>query len=101
KRTGRGRSVLVVDLLGRASYCLYLVHPLVGGLIMRGIPRGLDGYARFSVLALGLILAVCLSVALYWFFERPTTKATRRLLLDAVARVHPRSADAELSKPGA
>ena len=68
-------------LLGDASYSLYLVHPLVFPLVRWTIVRWIDFSAMPWLYAATLfVAAIVASVACYFFFERPITRALQRRL---------------------
>jgi exopolysaccharide production protein ExoZ len=76
-----GPTTSCINLLGGSSYSLYLIHPLVGGLVMRWWAAGLNQYQMTRVLAVAAILALSVSIIIYWYFERWSTKAIQRALL--------------------
>jgi len=68
-------------LLGDASYSLYLVHPLAFPLMRWTIVRWIDFSAVPWLYAATLFAAAIIaSVACYFFFERPITRALQRQL---------------------
>jgi exopolysaccharide production protein ExoZ len=76
-----GPAASCINLIGGSSYCLYLIHPLVGGLVLRWWAAGLNRYPMTSVLAVAAIFALSASVVIYWFFESWSTKAIQRVLM--------------------
>jgi peptidoglycan/LPS O-acetylase OafA/YrhL len=71
-------------LLGDASYSLYLVHPLAFPLVRWTVGRWIDFSGMPWVYAGGaFVAAVAASVACYWVFERPITRALQRRLREA------------------
>lgn len=73
---GTGRIAAAAKLLGNSSYSIYLVHPLMGGVIIGLWPYS-PQYLRIGLLALGFVATIALSVAVFWFFERHATRALR------------------------
>jgi len=74
-------------LLGDASYSLYLVHPLVFPLVRWTIVRWIDFSAMPWLYAATLFVsAIIASVACYFYFERPITRALQRRLRASKAR---------------
>jgi exopolysaccharide production protein ExoZ len=70
-----------LQVLGNASYALYLIHSLMSGAILIGWHHGLNRYPEMLVLFLGLAAAQLISIAMYYFFERGSTKFLQRTLL--------------------
>lgn len=66
-------------LLGDASYALYLVHPFAMRALREVFAR-LAPSATGLFIVLALIAAVLAALAVYHWFERPMTKAVRRVL---------------------
>jgi peptidoglycan/LPS O-acetylase OafA/YrhL len=82
--TGRRDSPLtrLGEAVGDASYALYLVHPFV----IRGLREALTAsrlgvsMAAWAFVAIALVAAVASAFAVYRLFERPMTRALRRML---------------------
>jgi len=73
-----------VGLLGDASYSLYLVHPLAFPLVRWTVGRWIDfSGVPWVYAAIAFIAAIAASVACYWAFERPITRALQRRLREA------------------
>jgi exopolysaccharide production protein ExoZ len=70
----------LAKLLGDASYSIYLIHGLVANLIFRFLPRGPRDHLISSPLAVGLIVAIALSIAVFRWFERPLTRSLSSIL---------------------
>jgi len=70
----------LAKLLGDASYSIYLIHPLVANLIYKFLPHGPRDHLISSPLAVGLIVAIVLSVAIFRWFERPMTRSLSSIL---------------------
>jgi peptidoglycan/LPS O-acetylase OafA/YrhL len=71
-------------LLGDASYSLYLVHPLAFPLVRWTAGRWFDFSSVPWVYAgVAFVAAIAASVACYWAFERPITRALQRRLREA------------------
>ncbi|MEA2879287.1 MAG: exopolysaccharide production protein ExoZ [Hyphomicrobiales bacterium] len=71
-------------LLGDASYSLYLVHPLTFPLVRWTVGRGIDFSSVPWVYAgIAFLAAIAASIACYWVFERPITRALQRRLREA------------------
>ncbi|TGE28864.1 acyltransferase family protein [Hymenobacter metallicola] len=65
----RALSTAPLQVLGRASYCFYLLHMGVWhDQLLRWLPAGLPGLLRFGLVWL---LTVALSVGLYYLVEKP------------------------------
>jgi exopolysaccharide production protein ExoZ len=63
-----------VKLLGDASYSLYLIHPIVGAIVIVLWSHGLNRYPIEIVLPAAVLLSQVLAIAIFWQFERPTTR---------------------------
>jgi peptidoglycan/LPS O-acetylase OafA/YrhL len=72
--------------LGDASYSIYLIHPLVVAAIIRLWPLGLDACPMWQIMIIGGALTLALSVASFYLFERPSTRAVQKVLLAFVER---------------
>jgi peptidoglycan/LPS O-acetylase OafA/YrhL len=71
-------------LLGDASYSLYLVHPLAFPLVRWTVGRWFDfSSVPWVYAAIAFLAAIAASVACYWVFERPITRALQRRLKGA------------------
>ena len=81
-RIARFLSTMPMQLLGHASYALYLLHiPLLGCLLLW---NGLEDFVRSTsspvlvlLLAVLTLVLLAVSVAVYWFFERPMRQLIR------------------------
>ncbi|RXT48021.1 hypothetical protein B6S44_23330 [Bosea sp. Tri-44] len=71
--------VRALALLGDASYALYLVHPFAMR-ALREVFVGIAPSATGLFIVLALIAAVLAALVVYHWFERPMTKAVRRVL---------------------
>lgn len=79
---GRG-----VQFLGKISYSLYLIHPLVGsrvirvalGFLTRGAAGTVPWHLRFGAFLFGLLLSVVGAYAFYLLIERPAQRLSRRV----------------------
>jgi len=61
-----------IKILGDASYALYLLHPIVGAVIMRGWMEGpLKSYPLINVLVAGIFVSIILSIVVFFWLERP------------------------------
>jgi exopolysaccharide production protein ExoZ len=69
------RHAAVIKLLGDASYALYLIHPLVGAIVLISWSRGLNRAPMIIVLLLALVFAQAVAIGVFKLFERPTTRA--------------------------
>lgn len=67
--------VAPVQLLGDASYALYLIHPLAGAAIILLWQKGLNTYPMIPVLLAVAILSQAIAVGVYVLLERPCTRA--------------------------
>jgi exopolysaccharide production protein ExoZ len=76
----------ILDLLGDASYSIYLIHPLVVSGIIRWWSFGLNEFPMWQVIIAGATLMLALSVASFYIFERPTTRAMQDVLIGLAAR---------------
>jgi exopolysaccharide production protein ExoZ len=63
-----------VKLLGDASYSLYLIHPIVGAVVIVLWSQGLNQYPIKIVLPAALLLSQALAIAIFLELERPTTR---------------------------
>ena len=70
----------VVNLLGGASYALYLIHPLVGSMIFRMWQGDLNQFPIHHVFAGALAVAICLSIAGHLLFEKPVLRLVQNFL---------------------
>ena len=68
-----------INLLGDASYSLYLTHPLIGAVVIVLWPRGLNHYEINVVLPAACILSQAVAIAIFLLFERPTTRWLKQL----------------------
>lgn len=72
-----GRPLLALAFMGDISYSTYLVHPYVQKPVMM-----VGGGLPFWLLSLGMIIAVVLvSMALYFWLEKPGNRILRNLLM--------------------
>ena len=69
----------VATVLGNSSYALYLVHPLVGAVILRGWGYGIGQLGWQKAFFLGFIFAIILSIFIYQVVERPIIKRFNQL----------------------
>lgn len=77
--------------LGDASYALYLLHPIVAGTIIHLSLRGaFGGFRLHTILPAGVLVSILLSLAVYRYFERPTTKRLQGLLTGKEGRGEPK-----------
>jgi peptidoglycan/LPS O-acetylase OafA/YrhL len=77
---GNGYFASFVNLLGNSSYSLYLVHPLVGALIIiYWSTTSLHTYPMRLVLFATYIGAVAVSVVVFLLVEKPATLSLRRI----------------------
>jgi peptidoglycan/LPS O-acetylase OafA/YrhL len=68
-------------VLGDASYALYLIHPIVGGAVIRGcLAMSLSGDQLSAAVVAGIPVAILLSLAVFHYFERPMMRLLLRLL---------------------
>jgi exopolysaccharide production protein ExoZ len=74
------------DLLGDASYSIYLIHPLVVAAIIRLWSFGLNANPMWQVMLAGAALTLALSIASFYVFERPTTRAMQQMLITLATR---------------
>jgi len=73
-----GRLSAWLKRLGDASYSIYLLHSLTGAVILVSWPYGLNRFPAVPVLAVGAVLTVAVSIAVYAFIEHPLTVIARQ-----------------------
>jgi peptidoglycan/LPS O-acetylase OafA/YrhL len=64
-----------INLLGNASYALYLIHPLIGGLVISHWSQGLNTLPTLGVVTGAAVVAQLLSIAIFVLLEKPCTQA--------------------------
>ncbi|MCR5874617.1 acyltransferase family protein [Phenylobacterium sp. J426] len=79
----RARRPRLLELLGDASYAIYLFHTLVLAMVMwQGRKLALEGWPQFLVLmAVGCGLSTLAGVAIHLWIEKPMLKVLLRLRL--------------------
>jgi len=75
-----------IEILGNASYSVYLVHILVFNSILILWPYGLNTFPILVVLICGEALTIVVSVGSYYLFEHPMNRLIQRLLIGRGAR---------------
>jgi peptidoglycan/LPS O-acetylase OafA/YrhL len=84
----------LLEVLGDASYSIYLIHCLVIASIFRLWPYGLNRYPIWVVIICGELLTMALAIAAFRLFERPMNRILQQSLLPIVvdeALINPRS----------
>jgi exopolysaccharide production protein ExoZ len=76
----------VLDILGDASYSIYLIHSLVIAGLFRLWPYGLNRYPIWQVVIGGELLTIALSIGAFHLFERPINRMMQRVLTNRSAR---------------
>ena len=77
----------IVNLLGGSSYALYLIHPLMTGVVLTSYPYWIAYLTVNEVLVLAVITSVLVAVLVHLLFERPTTELLHALIRRLTARV--------------
>ena len=77
-----------VKLLGDASYALYLIHPLMGAVVLLGWPHGLNRYPIMAIVLTTAVITQIIAIGVHVWLERPCTRA----LVDFARRRPARSA---------
>jgi peptidoglycan/LPS O-acetylase OafA/YrhL len=79
-RSDQGTAADFTRLLGNSSYALYLLHPLVAMVIVTRLwDPWLKANPVITVVSVGVVSALAISVLTYWYFERPLTQALIRI----------------------
>jgi exopolysaccharide production protein ExoZ len=83
----RARRPKVMELLGDASYAIYLFHTLVLAMVMwQGRKLPLEGWPQFlTLMALGCGLSTLVGVAVHLWVEKPMLRVLLRLRLPGLA----------------
>jgi exopolysaccharide production protein ExoZ len=80
-RTPSNQSNMILSfirLIGDASYSIYLIHPLMGALVLITWHHGLNHFPILLVLAGAMCATIAAAIASFLLFEKPTTKALQR-----------------------
>lgn len=86
---GQAIRLRAVNLLGEASYILYLVHPYIIYGLLRAVLRGhvaTSPAAHAAVIVLLLSVSSCVAIGLHVWFERPVLAFLRRQLAHGSAQ---------------
>jgi exopolysaccharide production protein ExoZ len=77
----------LVQALGNASYALYLTHPLMTAAVLIGWPLGLNRYPKMLVLFLLIVAVQLISIAIYYLFERRSSRFLQDIFLARGSRL--------------
>jgi len=83
---GRWLADPVAQFMGRISYSLYLIHPLVGWILQSFVARHANQY--IALLA-GISASILSAWACYLWIERPATRLSHRITLSPTVRSRP------------
>jgi peptidoglycan/LPS O-acetylase OafA/YrhL len=75
------------NVLGNASYAIYLTHGLVANALFVGWQQGLYRFNLRLLIFVGPLLAIAISIAIYYLFERGATRFLRNRLWPTPPRV--------------
>lgn len=76
----RQKRVPGLDRVGRVSYSLYLLHPLVGGTFINVFSHRINHpFEKIVVVAAGLILTLVAAALAWKLVERPSQRLSRRI----------------------
>lgn len=72
----------VFDTLGKISYSIYLVHPIIGGGFINIATKHVDTtMQKIGIVLIGFIITIVSSYLMYYFVEKPSKKASSSLKL--------------------
>src|SRR5258708_4207929 len=85
-----------LQALGNASYALSLPHPLMTAAVLIGWPLGLNRYPKMLVLFLAVVAVQLISIAIYYLFEKRSSKFLQMALLSTSEQRLPRNCGCRL-----
>ncbi len=70
-----GFKIKGLDFLGRMSYSIYLIHPLIGGSFINILSHSVNSsFGKILVISSGLIITTVSSYIIYLMVEKPSKK---------------------------
>lgn len=75
----------IATFVGGISYPLYLVHQVVGIAILNSLPSEFPAQAS---IAISIIVVLAISLSVYLFVEKPTSKRLRRVIEGLLTKGH-------------
>lgn len=74
--------IYLFDALGKISYSIYLIHPIIGGAIINVGSRHVSTtYERIALVCFGFIITLLSSYVMYLLIERPSKTASSKINL--------------------
>lgn len=72
----------ILNSLGKYSYSLYLLHPIIGAAIINILSRYVNTYSqKIGIIILGLSITIVCSYFMYLFIENPAKKLSSKIKL--------------------
>lgn len=72
----------VFNALGKISYSIYLVHPIIGGGFINIMSRYVDtNFQKIGIVVVGFIITIISSYVMYYLVEKPSKKLSSNLKL--------------------
>lgn len=72
----------VFNALGKISYSIYLIHPIIGGGFINIMSRHVNTtFQKIGIVIIGTIITILSSYLMYYLVEKPSKKASSKLQL--------------------
>ncbi|MEZ4937848.1 MAG: acyltransferase [Crocinitomicaceae bacterium] len=66
--------------LGKISYSLYLIHPIFGAAVVNHLSHNAETFLEKSLVVItGVVVAIVSAFIMYWFIEKPSQKASKKI----------------------